>query len=175
MRRAWPDGLQPPALFAWMAFELFSLSLCEPVGLGCYWVDYSELWKWKRTSLTITNSGNSSSLFYPLLQFSLSVHKCKSDPLFSLLLLRSAHFVPYDVPRFCQMPSVYSLVCTGLQSHSGDLLSRLHLINPKRGLLASWDSLTLLGGPVEVSLHTTALNSVRHVLKMGRETLPTLM
>lgn len=59
----------PSVVFSCLPFCLndlqTSLSLCESVGLGCYWVDYSELWKWKRTSLTFTNSGN-SSLCFPL-------------------------------------------------------------------------------------------------------------
>lgn len=123
----------------WMTFELsVSLFLCEPVGLGCYWVDYSELRKWKRTSLTFTNSGNCSFSFYPFLQVSLPVHKCESNLLLSLLLLRSAHFISYGVPRLCQMPSVYSLVCTGIKATSRletpkESPCTLGLLNTSRG------------------------------------------
>lgn len=38
---------------------------CKPVGLGCYWVDYSELWKRTFLSVTSTCSGNSSLCFPP--------------------------------------------------------------------------------------------------------------
>lgn len=175
-QRAWPDGVQPPALFAWMTSELFSLSLCEPVGLGCYWVDYSELWKWKRTSLTFTNSGNSSSLFYPSFSnfHSLFIHIKATPALF---------------PCPSQICTFYTEWCATLVSNALRLLACVHRTavpqwrppikatphELQKGLLASRDPLTLLGGPVEVSLHTSALTSLRHVLKMGRETLPTLM
>lgn len=95
-QQAWLDSLFffPSVVFSCLPFCLndlqTSLSLCESVGLGCYWVDYSELWKWKRTSLTFTNSGN-SSLCFPL-QCCPSAF-IKKKPTLPLLLPKSAHLI----------------------------------------------------------------------------------
>lgn len=125
-----------------------SLSLCESVGLGCNWVDYSELWNWKRTSLTFTNSGN-SSLCFPL-------QCCPSaNPLFPFSF-PNLH-IWYYIYVLClhQMLCIYSSIYIGLQFHSGNHLPRLHLIKPVGilcilGPLNSW-FLNRLGGPAEVS------------------------
>lgn len=62
-----------------------SVSLC--VGLGCYWVDNSELRKRQCTSLTFTNSGN-ASWFSPSQLYPPALLSQYSEP---ALLLHSVH------------------------------------------------------------------------------------